>query len=123
MPPQAKLIVQTVKDVTLVTFSDSSIIDTQLIEAIGRELIALVDKQNRRKMVIDLTKVQHLSSSALGALLPVSEKARKLKGKVVLCGVNPTIRRVFKITNLDKLFTFADTEADALSEFGVNIPA
>ncbi len=123
MPPQARLIVQTVKDVTLVTVTEPSIIDARLIEGIKGELFELVDKQNRRKLVLDMTKVQYLSSSALGLLIPVHEKTQKLKGLLVLCGVNPKIKKVFKITKLDKLFTFAETEGDALAQFGVSITA
>ena len=123
MPPQSRLVGQTIKDVTVVTFNESSIVDPQLIESIKRELFKLVDKQNRGKLILDLSKVQYLSSTALGVLIPLHEKTQKLKGRLVLCGVNPDIRKVFKITKLEKLFTFKNTEGDALSEFGVAVPA
>ena len=122
MPPQPRLVVQTIKDVTLVTFTDSSVIDAQFIESIRRELFDLVDKQNRSRLILDLSKVQYLSSSALGVLIPLHEKIKKLKGRLVLCGVNSDIRKVFKITKLEKLFAFKSTEGDALSEFGVTVP-
>jgi anti-sigma B factor antagonist len=119
MPAQSKLMVQTVKDVTCVTFTDASVVDAQLIESIRKELFDLVDNQNRRKLVLDMSKVQYLSSSALGVLIPLNEKVLKLKGSLYLCGVNPEIMKVFKITKLDKIFKFKDTEGEALSEFGV----
>ena len=122
MPPQSRLVVQTIKDVTLVTFTESSIIDAQLIESIRRELFDLVDRQNRSRLILDLSKVQYLSSSALGVLVPLHEKIKNLKGQLVLCGVNSDIRKVFKITRLEKLFAFKSTKGDALSEFGVTAP-
>ena len=123
MPPQSRLAVQDFNDVTLVTLNETSVVDLQLIENIRRELFDLVDKQNRKKLVVDLSKVQHLSSSALGVLIPLHEKTQKLKGQLVLCGVNPNIMKVFKITRLDKIFSFKRTESDALSEFGVTLSA
>jgi anti-sigma B factor antagonist len=119
MPPQSRLIVQFLKDVTVVTFTDSSIVDAQLIESLRREMFGLVEKQNPCKLILDLGKVQYLSSSALGVLIPLHDRIQKLKGRLVLCGVSSDIMKVFKITRLDKLFTFKNTESDALSEFGV----
>lgn len=119
MPAQSKLVVQTIKDVTCVTFTDASVVDAQLIEAIKKELFELVDKQDRRKMVLDMSKVQYLSSSALGVLIPLNEKIVNLKGTLFLCGVNPDILKVFKITKLDKIFKFKKTEGEALSDLGV----
>ena len=119
MPAPSRLLVQSIRDVTMVTFSDSSIVDLQLIESIRKELFELVEKQNRAKLVLDLSKVQYLSSSALGVLIPLHELTKKLKGRLVLCGVSADIMKVFKITRLDKLFTFKALEGDALTEFGI----
>ena len=119
MPAPSKLVVQTIKDVTCVTFADASIVDAQLIDSIKKELFELVDKQNRRKMILDMSKVQYLSSSALGVLIPLNEKIISLKGILFLCGVNADILKVFKITKLDKIFKFRKTEGEALAELGV----
>ena len=116
MPAQSKLVVQTIKDVTCVTFTDASVVDAHLIESIRKELFDLVDNQNRRKLVLDMAKVQYLSSSALGVLIPLNEKVLKLKGGLFLCGVNPEIMKVFKITNLDRLFEFFDTTEKAAEQ-------
>ncbi|MFH0982576.1 MAG: STAS domain-containing protein [Planctomycetota bacterium] len=123
MPPPSRLVVQTIKDVTVVTFTDTSVVDAQLIEGIKRELFDLVDQQKRGKLVLDMTKVQYLSSSALGVLIPLHEKTAKLKGRLVLCSVSPDIMKVFKITKLDKIFSFKNTASDALADFGVTVPA
>ncbi len=119
MPPPSRMLVQSIKDVTIVTFADPSVVDTQLIENIRKELFELVEKQNRSKLILDLSKVQYLSSSALGVLIPLHELTKKLKGRLVLCGVNADIMKVFKITRLDRLFIFRLTESDALAEFGI----
>ncbi|MCP4589128.1 MAG: STAS domain-containing protein [bacterium] len=119
MPPQSRLTVKNVHEVTIVTFSETSIIEAQLIENIKREMFALVEDQERSKLVLNLSKVQYLSSSALGVLIPLHEKTKERGGRLILCGVNQDIRKVFKITKLDKLFTFKKDETDALAEFGV----
>jgi anti-sigma B factor antagonist len=121
MPAPSRLVVQTLKDVTCVTFTDTSVVDAHLIETIKKELYDLVDKPAGagRRLVLDMSKVQYLSSAALGVLIPLNEKVLKLKGTMYICGVNPEIMKVFKITKLDRIFKFKDSEAEALADLGV----
>lgn len=120
MASAGRLLIQSVRDVTVVNFSDASILDTQQVQDIGEELYALVDKYARRKVVLDFEKVRFLSSSALGVLITLRKKADQIKGKVVLCNLRDEIRKVFKITNLDRMFEFYDSEEKALGTFGVS---
>ncbi|HOA75944.1 MAG TPA: STAS domain-containing protein, partial [Phycisphaerae bacterium] len=85
----------------------------------GEELYDLVDNKARKKLVLDFTKVQFLSSSALGVLITLRKKAAAIKGDVVLCGLRKDLMKVFEITNLNKVFTFAPTEEKALAHFGI----
>ena len=117
----ARLVIEQVKDVTVVTFSDTTVVEGQHIEQIRRELAELVEKKNRSKLVLDMARVSHLSSTALGMLIPLADKTRELKGDLVLLGVQPSIRKVFKITKLEKKFKFKATEAEALKVFGVAV--
>jgi anti-anti-sigma factor len=113
--------VQFIKDVVVVSFTDSAIIDSQIIEQIKRDLFDLVDKQNHKRMILDMSKVQHLSSAALGVLIPLGDKIKKNKGSLVLCSVSEGIRKIFKITRLDKHFKFCADEGKALSSLGVTM--
>lgn len=108
-----------IKDVTIVTFQESSILDTLQIEQIGASLYELVDERNSRKLVLDFTKVQFLSSSALGVLITLRKKSDAIKGRLILAGLRKEIRKVFTISRLDKLFEFAEDEQAALALFGL----
>lgn len=118
MPMAPRLLVESVGDATLVTFTDASVVDAQHIEYIRDELYGLVEKQGRKKVIIDLSRVQHFSSAALGVLIPMADKVRKLKGQMILCSLKPEIRKVFKITGLEKQFKFCDNEKEALAALG-----
>ncbi|GMV96293.1 MAG: STAS domain-containing protein [Phycisphaerae bacterium] len=120
MAGPGRLFIQPVRDVTVVNFSDASILDTQVVQQIGEELYDLVDKQARRKLILDFDKVRFLSSSALGVLITLRKKADAIKGKVVLCNMRDELRKVFKITNLDKMFEFYESEEKALGSYGVS---
>ena len=119
MPAPGRLLIHPIRDVTIVNFNDASILDTAQVEQIGEELYDLVDQRDRRKIVLDFSNVRLLSSSALGVLVTLRKKADQIKGQIVLCGMREEIRKVFKITRLDRMFTFCDGEGEALATFGV----
>jgi anti-sigma B factor antagonist len=60
-----------------------------------------------RRVVLDLSQVTFLDSSGLGALVAV----RKLfaDGRVLqLSGLTPNVRKVFRLTRMDSVFTLLD---------------
>ncbi len=118
MSSTANLLVQSIKDVTVVQFQESAILDTLMIQGISDELNHLVEAQHKQKLLLDFAKVKFLSSSALGILVTLKKKMDAIKGQLAICGMNKELRKVFKITNLDKLFKFADDEPGAMELLG-----
>ena len=117
-----ELLVQKYRDVTVVSFQNVSVLDSANIEALGRNLLDLVEKQDTRKLVLEFTEVRFMSSQALGVLLQIKRAMDPVKGQVVIAGIRPELHKVFKITNLHKLFTFHDDLDKALADFNVFIP-
>lgn len=118
MSSTARLLVQSIKDVTVVQFQESAILDALMIQGISEELNHLVEAQHKQKLLLDFVRVKFLSSSALGILVTLKKKMDAIKGELVICGMNKELRKVFKITNLDKLFKFADDEPGAMELLG-----
>ncbi|MFQ6048804.1 MAG: STAS domain-containing protein [Phycisphaerae bacterium] len=123
MPANSRLIVHMVKAVTVVTFDERTILDSLQIEKIGQELYELVDRFDRRQLVLDFSGVKFLSSQALAVLLNLRSKLQKIKGKLVICGLRAELREVFRITKLERLFEFYADEQQALNAFGVSVPS
>lgn len=101
--------------ITVARFKDQKIIDPEAIQEMGQELFDLVDKDDRRKLVLNFANVEFLSSAALGKLITFEKKAKRNGAELILTNISPEIYQVFAITNLDKLFSIKDTEADALA--------
>ena len=120
MPAKPELLIQHLKNVTVVDFGDSTILDTMQIEGIAQQLYDLVDKLDRRQLVLDFSKVRFLSSQTLGVLLTVRKKLQAVKGRMVICGLRKQLYEVFRISKLDKLFEFQPDEEKALNVFGVS---
>ncbi len=101
--------------VTVVTFADSKIIDEGEIQELGQELYALVEGGGAKKLVLNFSNVEFLSSAALGKLISFEKKVRQSKSDLILTNIRPEIYEVFAITKLTKLFQIKDDEADALA--------
>jgi len=117
-----ELIITPYKDVTVVSFQNVSVLDSVNIEALGRSLMELVERQNIRKLILEFTAVRFMSSQALGVLLQLKKAIDPGHGKIIIVGIRPELHKVFKITNLHKMFTFHDDLDKALQEFNIFMP-
>src|SRR4051794_16902831 len=116
-PSRRRLEVEHIGDVTVVNFLDKKILDEQNITIIGEQLFGLVDNDGLRKILLNFSNVQYLSSAALGKLITLNKKLQQAGGKLVLCEIAPAIYEVFEITKLDKFFKIAKDEQAALQVF------
>src|SRR5207302_377065 len=105
------------RDITVVNFIDRKILDEQNIQKIGEDLFSLVEELGRKKILLNFSNVEYLSSAALGKLITLNKKVKAAQGKLVMCNINEDIFEVFKITNLDKMFSIQKDEQTALQMF------
>lgn len=66
------------------------------------------------KLVLDLSKVDYLSSAGLRLLLLLYRELTARKGKLLLVGVSEDIRTVMSHTGFLSFFTLAGTEKEAV---------
>jgi len=114
-----RLVMYPIRDALIVVFNEPMVLDALQVQQIGDELYNLVDGRACRKLILDLSKVQMLSSAALGVLVNLKKKSDAIKGKVVLCGVRKEPMKVFQITHLNKVFDIKANEEEALAVFGL----
>ena len=111
--------VSTVKDVTIAKMTIATILDPLKIERIGADLSALAGNPLIRKIVVDMAGVTHLSSGALGMLVTAQQQCGATDSQLIICSLQPSLRRIFKISKLEKMFTFQKDQKKALEAFGV----
>lgn len=56
---------------------------------------------------IDMSGTEYIDSSALGMLLLLREHAGNENSKITISGCNDDIRKIFAISNFEKLFTIS----------------
>ncbi|MCD4831294.1 MAG: STAS domain-containing protein [Anaerohalosphaeraceae bacterium] len=84
------------------------------IEALAGQLSELIIERRPYGMVVDFTGVKFFSSQTLGVILDARKKISAYDGKIVISGIDPQLYRVFKITNLDKIFEFFPVVGEAI---------
>lgn len=74
--------------------------------------------EGSRLIVLDMSEVDFIDSSGLGAIVSTLKLLGR-SGEIVICGVRDTVMSMFKLTRMDKVFqVFEDEEgaAEALRE-------
>lgn len=66
----------------------------------------VLDSYNNEKidLLIDGEKLEYIDSTGLGALIGILKRVKEDDNKIYLSNMKPNIRKLFDITELDKLF-------------------
>jgi anti-sigma B factor antagonist len=94
------------QEVAIVTFDSPSLINTEEIKAASAKINEFIDDNHPKKIVVNFENVKFFSSEVLGTIVSIRSKLNNYGGEVVIIAINPQLYRVFKITNLDKIFKF-----------------
>jgi anti-sigma B factor antagonist len=70
----------------------------------------------RRKIVLDLTKVDFLDSSAVGMLIVSSAQLKKLGGSMRIAGARSRVSELFAIVHLDQVADLSPDVATACNQ-------
>lgn len=111
--------IKTEDGISIVSFLSPSMSAVKDVEKIAKTLRAFVADNEPMKIVVDFAEVSFFSSQVLGLLVEVWKKLKEYGGRVVICGINPNLGRVFKITKLDTLFDFYPDRPTAVNAFAV----
>ena len=88
----------------------------------AKEMLETVDNdlKNHKNFIIDLGKVNHLSSEGLNVLLHILTKSRNGGGETILCNLSTHIQSLFIITKLSNIFTITNDKKSAVKKLKTN---
>jgi anti-anti-sigma factor len=82
------------------------------------ELMDLIARTNRQRIVLDLSEVPYMDSSAIAVLVELLQKLRKQGGRVYLLKLQPRVRGLLEIARLDTIFKVIEREEEAAGDSG-----
>ena len=105
--------------VRLGTIELTRMLDISNVSRFGSEALRYLEAHPGSHLMLNFAQVKYLTSAALTELLRINDAAKAGGGSVRLCGLSPEIQKVFRITNLDKLFVLHpdDDVAGALARY------
>jgi len=87
-------------------------IDAHLSLEFKEQMVGLIEAGHRR-LILDLSAVEFVDSSGLGAIVAVL-KSLGQEGELAVSGVRATVASMFRLTRMDKVFEIHSTLEDAL---------
>jgi anti-sigma B factor antagonist len=100
----------------IATFKSTCISDVEEIASASTQIKQYIEANRPRKMVFDFDGVKFFSSQVLGLLLEARARLESHSGQVAITSLSPQLERVFKITNLDRIFSLYPDRAAALTQ-------
>lgn len=88
-------------------------LDAKIALEFKEKMNGLINK-GARSIVLDLSEVDFIDSSGLGAIVS-SLKVLGRSGDFVISGTSDTVNTMFKLTRMDKVFRMFNTEDEALA--------
>jgi anti-sigma B factor antagonist len=74
-------------------------------------------KEKKFKLVVNLAKLDYISSAGLGTFMGVIDEIRDNNGDIILTNLSPKIYKVFDLLGFSELFQIVDTESAAVAKF------
>ena len=81
---------------------------TELENTIKKEVIA-----GNIQLILDISKMEYISSAGLRALLIGYKTVKSLNGHISLCGTHPSVKEILNTTGIGGVFDFFDSVQNA----------
>lgn len=114
--------IETVKTGSATVISPAGRIDSTTAKAFEERVLGLLDAVSH-SVVVDLTKLEYVSSLGLRVFLTAGKKAKSLGGALTMCCAQASVRDVFELSGFGSLFAMhasIDDACTALKGVGPN---
>lgn len=76
--------------------------------------LAGLTAQNEKRILLDLSKMDYISSSGLRILLMYLKKMKAVEGRFMLSGMSQEIKEIFEISGFINIFEIYDDQESAI---------
>lgn len=88
-------------------------LDGTTMQEAERELVSLIE-QGERRLLLDLTYMEYISSAGLRVVLSAAKKMRAAGGSMALFGLSANVQEIFRLSGFNKIFSIYATKEEAL---------
>ncbi len=106
----------TVKGEVLVVHLEGRL-DVSVANEVEEGLAELIDKQDYRKVLLNMEGIEYMSSSGFRVCISTLRKLNAKEGSLKMSNIRPAVKRIFDVIELTTLFDIYATEDEALAAF------
>ncbi|MEK7867571.1 MAG: protein kinase [Planctomycetota bacterium] len=111
------VVVSAAGDVTVAILTEARMTEGEALEEVIRVMKAVLLRKAVPRIVINLQKVEYISSALLGKLVEIHKLCKEGRGALKVCGLRPAVRDLLRITQLDKVIEVFPDVAGAAGAF------
>ena len=105
------------EDVVVLTVKVPQLTEEENLDELEQEFVALIEKYGARKIVLELSSVRYVTSSAIGKIISLHRRLVRQAGRLVICGLQPDVQEILNTSHLLEYFFVADSSDAAVSQF------
>lgn len=90
-------------------------LDASNAKEFKQDVSALIE--DGMKAVLDMSQLQFVDSSGLGAILSCLRQLNKREGDLALCGMTKPVRTLFELVRMHRIFEIFNTSEEAARAF------
>ena len=94
-------------------------LDHHSAQTVKATLEEAIERGRVHHIVLSLKDLSFMDSSGLGVILGRYKTVTARGGKLIICGVNPAVRRLFELSGLFKIVALYENEREALGSLEV----
>lgn len=102
-----------IQDVTVIDMSGELISQTS---GDAYDEMVRIAKSGVAKVVLNLDKLDYLSSAGLRVILTAAKLLKSSSGEMIICNANGVVKEVLESSGFNSLVDMYDTESDAVSK-------
>ncbi len=101
--------------IAVLSWAEPTVLDASNADEL-RQRLSAVERAHSR-LVFDMSRVEFLDSSIIGALVGLLRRARAAGGDVKLAALHPDIEMIFELTRLQRVFRILPSIEEAVQDF------
>jgi anti-anti-sigma factor len=90
--------------------------DSKIAGLVKGELTILLNAEEVKKLIFDLSDVEYCDSSGLSAILLAFRMLHEEGGELRIAGARKNVRTLIEISQLDRVLKLSDSVEDAINE-------
>ena len=104
-------------DILVVDFQQTEILDQHAVDTVGQELKNLVADSQCSKVLLDMNRIELLTSAMIGQFVLLHKESRARGADLRFCNLTSEINELFRITKLDIFFELHESREEAMQAF------